>query len=218
MPQQTFFNLSEDRRRKLIRTALDLFAEHGYKKTAVEDITKLMKIGKSTIWRYFTDKEDMFIYLAQYVKEIYLDLRQNMVANIPKEEVFQRLAMMLLTKRYFNKNHPLELRFYENCLRDKSIPFWADIYKLYSDSGAKDMENILKDGITAGRIRTDIPEETVLAFITGTVDAFQKLFYYDRLLRSFNIDGDDENEVRLVADQIAILLKDALKPNNSPIR
>lgn len=39
--------------------ALDLFAEHGYENTSMEDIAKTAGIGRKSLYRYFTSKADL---------------------------------------------------------------------------------------------------------------------------------------------------------------
>ncbi|UKA49209.1 TetR/AcrR family transcriptional regulator [Arthrobacter sp. FW305-123] len=39
--------------------ALDLFAEHGYENTSMEDIAKAAGIGRKSLYRYFTSKADL---------------------------------------------------------------------------------------------------------------------------------------------------------------
>lgn len=53
-------------RERLFRAALQLFAERGYQKTTVEDITEAADVGKGTFFNYFPTKEHV---LATYGEE-----------------------------------------------------------------------------------------------------------------------------------------------------
>src|SRR5512139_730182 len=48
-------------RRKMLRTARDLFARQGLKKTSLEDITCSAGIAKSTFYVFFESKEALFL-------------------------------------------------------------------------------------------------------------------------------------------------------------
>lgn len=50
--------------RKLKAAALDVFCEKGVEATTVEDITEKADLGKGTLYRYFTDKEEVAIVLV----------------------------------------------------------------------------------------------------------------------------------------------------------
>jgi len=57
---------SENIRERIFRAALQLFAERGYQKTTVEDITEAADVGKGTFFNYFPTKEHV---LATYGEE-----------------------------------------------------------------------------------------------------------------------------------------------------
>ena len=52
-------------RRKLKEAALDVFSEKGVEATTVEDITEKANLGKGTLYRHFTDKEEMVATLVE---------------------------------------------------------------------------------------------------------------------------------------------------------
>jgi len=52
-------------RERIFRSALQLFAEHGFMKTTVEDITETADVGKGTFFNYFRNKEDVLSALAE---------------------------------------------------------------------------------------------------------------------------------------------------------
>lgn len=57
---------SADIRQRLFRAALHLFAQRGYQKTTVEDITETADVGKGTFFNYFPTKQHV---LATYGEE-----------------------------------------------------------------------------------------------------------------------------------------------------
>jgi len=52
-------------RKKLKEAALDVFSEKGIEAATVEDITEKADLGKGTLYRYFTDKEEMIVTLIE---------------------------------------------------------------------------------------------------------------------------------------------------------
>jgi AcrR family transcriptional regulator len=47
-------------RKKIMDTAIELFAEHGYEATTVHQITERAGVAKGTFFNYFDSKEDVF--------------------------------------------------------------------------------------------------------------------------------------------------------------
>src|ERR1700704_2813542 len=62
-------------RERIFRAAMDLFRDHGFQKTTVEDITDAADVGKGTFFNYFPSKEHVLgvlgeIQLAKYEKAL----------------------------------------------------------------------------------------------------------------------------------------------------
>ncbi|MDH5490901.1 MAG: TetR/AcrR family transcriptional regulator [Myxococcales bacterium] len=56
---------ADERRKQVLRCALEVFASNGYHGTTVADVCKLAGIGRGTLYQYFTDKRDLLIALAE---------------------------------------------------------------------------------------------------------------------------------------------------------
>lgn len=61
MPKKTFFKLSEKKQTELIRLAEGIFLEHTYTIPLLE-LAEKMGLATSTFYRYFKDKDDLFLY------------------------------------------------------------------------------------------------------------------------------------------------------------
>ncbi|MBV8843953.1 MAG: TetR/AcrR family transcriptional regulator [Bryobacterales bacterium] len=51
---------SDDRRRQLIRTAVDLFSRHGFSGTRTKDIAAACGVSEAILFRHFATKEDLY--------------------------------------------------------------------------------------------------------------------------------------------------------------
>lgn len=71
---------------KIINTAQEVFTRFGYAKTTMEDIAREMGKGKSSIYYYFTSKED--IYRAVIEKEL----------QVMKTRILNALAQQILPR------------------------------------------------------------------------------------------------------------------------
>lgn len=65
MPKETFFNLPEDKRNKILNAARDEFSEHTFNKARVSNIIKEASIPRGSFYQYFEDLEDLFFYLIE---------------------------------------------------------------------------------------------------------------------------------------------------------
>lgn len=63
MPSSTFFNLTPEKRDKLIRAARNEFARAPYGETSINRIIQEAEIPRGSFYMYFADKEDLFLYV-----------------------------------------------------------------------------------------------------------------------------------------------------------
>lgn len=54
----------EARRKEILENAKKVFAEKGYEKTKLADISKKCGVGRTTLYQYFRNKEEIFYYTA----------------------------------------------------------------------------------------------------------------------------------------------------------
>ena len=69
MPSDTFFRLPEEKRERLVEAAWEEFAAESYADVSINKIIRKAGIPRGSFYQYFTDKEDLFVYLLDQVKE-----------------------------------------------------------------------------------------------------------------------------------------------------
>jgi AcrR family transcriptional regulator len=67
--------LAKGRQEEIIRAAAKRFGRHGFGKTTLEEIARDVRIGKPTIYHYFTSKNDLFyssitFQSSQFIEDI----------------------------------------------------------------------------------------------------------------------------------------------------
>ena len=65
MPTQTFYNLSEEKRQRLIDAAIDEFTERTLREASITNIIKQADIPRGSFYQYFEDLDDLFFYLIR---------------------------------------------------------------------------------------------------------------------------------------------------------
>ncbi|WP_433634423.1 TetR/AcrR family transcriptional regulator [Nocardia sp. CA-120079] len=64
------------RHRALLDAAAHVFAERGYDKTTVADITTAAGVSRATMYVYFASKDEIFLALAARVRDDFLDAQE----------------------------------------------------------------------------------------------------------------------------------------------
>ncbi len=70
MPKQTFFNLEPERREGVIAAAVEEFARHPpYEQASLSRIVESCGIAKGSMYQYFEDKLDLYLYIVELAYE-----------------------------------------------------------------------------------------------------------------------------------------------------
>lgn len=64
MPKETFFNLKEEKKQRILQAALNEIAENGFEKAGVTRIVKEAGIATGSFYQYFDDLDDLFLFIA----------------------------------------------------------------------------------------------------------------------------------------------------------
>lgn len=77
----------------LLRSALELFTEHGYEETTVDDITEAADVSQRTFFRYFASKEEAAFYVSRLAEARFVEAVH---ARPPGEAPLDALRMALV--------------------------------------------------------------------------------------------------------------------------
>ena len=67
------FRISADKRNAILNIASDIFLEHGYQGSSINEMSRTSGISKETFYRYFKNKEQLFLAVIDKELEIYWD-------------------------------------------------------------------------------------------------------------------------------------------------
>lgn len=65
MPKDTFNNLSEDKKKRIFDAAVKEFSTRRFSDASINQIVKNAGIPKGSFYQYFTDKEDVYLYMLE---------------------------------------------------------------------------------------------------------------------------------------------------------
>ena len=81
------------KRERILRAAVDVFAEHGYFNAKVSQIAKSAGVADGTIYLYFDGKEDLLITIFREHVRNYLRSLEQLLANVNRAEERLRIAV-----------------------------------------------------------------------------------------------------------------------------
>ena len=106
MPKDTFFNLPDYKRNRIIRIAIREFAENPYDVASISNIVREAGIAKGSFYQYFEDKQDLYRYLI----ELGTEERLNVIKGLPTQDLsgdlFVYIRWLFQSSVYFELKEP----------------------------------------------------------------------------------------------------------------
>ncbi len=106
MPKPTFFNLPEEKREKIIKAAIDEFAEYGLENASTNRIVANSGIAKGSFYQYFEDKQDVFQYLLTVLEHEKMEYFKDKHPESRHMDAFEYFRWMVKTGMEFNSVYP----------------------------------------------------------------------------------------------------------------
>lgn len=166
MPTDTFFNLSEEKRNKILNVAIDEFAEYFYHNASVSRIVKEANIAKGSFYQYFSDKKDLFKYIMDISAQKKLKYLTKSIDEQKEMDFFQRVREIYIMGLRFAKDHPKLQKIGINLVLSHDEGFKRDILGENIPKSDELFEKLLKQGIESGDINPDIDLKVVAHMIT----------------------------------------------------
>jgi AcrR family transcriptional regulator len=154
---------SSDKRGEIMKAAMELIAEHGFRAPMAE-IAEKAGVGAGTIYRYFENKDVLITELHRELEEkINATLLEGYPVERPLRERFLYLIRELL--RYFIA-HPLHFRYMEQYFNS---PYGISLHRdrLLGKSGNQDIVmEIFREG-SSQQILKDLPVVVLFSLAFG---------------------------------------------------
>lgn len=102
---------SELRKQQILDCAKQIFSAKGYYDTQIEDIIRLASIGKGTIYKFFKNKEDIFLSLIErFVNEWEIEVTDSLKEVRKNKKFYNHPALndlygiVIITLKFFQKD------------------------------------------------------------------------------------------------------------------
>ncbi len=155
-----------DKKQQIMKAAEELFAGCRYHELTIDEIAKLAKVGKGTVYRYFRDKEDLFLQTAGWGFD---ELCSALELGVPKGAPFEETLLRACEEMggFFSKRWKL-LRMMQELEQRGGL---SKLSKGYMRQGGERLQSaiagIMKQGQQEGRLRKDVKPNVLAALFRG---------------------------------------------------
>ncbi|MCG8699037.1 MAG: TetR/AcrR family transcriptional regulator [Bacteroidales bacterium] len=156
MPKDTFINLKEDKKQRLKEAFLKEFTMNAYDDASITTVVKKLGIAKGSIYQYFNDKLDLYMYLineCSLVKMKYIQQldRKNFT------DFWEYFRRMYECGYQFDIENPLESHFLHRLVQNINSPSVKSLYDEMMKQSAEAFNKMVEHEVNLELFRNDIP-------------------------------------------------------------
>ncbi len=196
---KSFGTVGEKRRKAMIEAAYSLFIEKGYESVSVDDIIRVSKGSKSSLYKFFGNKEGILKAVIEslaeeFLREIHLEFPSAKTAREALNRVGMVFADLALSDNAINQHrHAVS--------HARAFP---DLAKLWYESGPKrtmdGFADFLEKETAAGRLRIADPARAAWFFLG-------MIIFHDNMRRLVCLPPSKRSELKeMVSEAVEVFL------------
>ncbi|MCR6111544.1 TetR/AcrR family transcriptional regulator [Bacillus sp. A301a_S52] len=166
-----FYSLPLEKQERIINAAINEFVKNGYDKASTNDIVRGAEISKGSLFNYFNNKKDLYLFLLEYATGIVDDIYQEIDFN--ETDIFKRIGQIGRVKLNIQRKFPQVFNFWFSVVNEKSAEVKAEI--------EEKQDNILKEGferiyenIDYSKFRQGLDIEKAINILNWTMVGFSE--------------------------------------------
>lgn len=218
MPKQTFFNLPEEKREKILDLAIEEFSKKPYSKASLSKIVAEAGIAKGSMYQYFENKKDLFTYLLEIaaLKKINYIKSQKFHDD---EDFFTMFQKMCLAGIKFNLENPRLGHLVARVLDPTAEPFLRELYSHLKKTSLNFLIQIITENQKNNRLRRDVDPKLIAHMINGflgngLIEYFLQdlnLTYEEFLTKKEGIRNLTDEKVSVIIDQVIKVIRNGIE-------
>jgi AcrR family transcriptional regulator len=158
MPRQTFFNLPEEKREKIVNAAVDEFAEYGLENASTNRIVKNSGIAKGSFYQYFEDKQDVFMYLLSVLEREKMDFFKGLYPPVNNMDTFEYFRWMIKAGMEFNSAYPRMTQAVSRVLLGEGL-YYGKNFASYREKTTRALSMMIQQAIERGEVDPSVDVE-----------------------------------------------------------
>jgi len=205
MPTATWWNLDAQKRDAIVHAALHEFAMHNYAQASLSAIVKSLGIAKGSIYQYFADKEEFYLYTVKWANDRVVRHLEGAipVAVLAHGDVFTILRHYLNAQLQLHSSVPTEHALIQRALLD-SGPQHTAVQDICATMHTRFIEELVINGIANRSLKSTI-DPHVYQFVFQTLVSQVNIFFQ----RATNARSDAEALVFF--DQLVTILDQGMR-------
>lgn len=218
VPRETFKNLESDKQQRILDTAVEEFASHGFRQASVNRMVQRLGIAKGSIFQYFGTKEGLFHVVFDHAVELVRHSLRQVKQTTAETDFFERLRQSLIAGIHFIDRHPKVYKIYLKMVFQEDFPLRAEFLQQVHLFSAEYLRPLVVAGVTSGALRADLDVNAAVFFLDALMDRFLQAYCISFLDAGSGLYQAPKNEIERRVAEFVELIRRGMGGEESGVR
>jgi AcrR family transcriptional regulator len=169
MPKETFFRLRDEKQEGILRSAIHEFNLHGFERAKISDIAKGGGASTGSMYQYFEDKNELFMYCAQWSFDLFMK-KLNMRETVKDMDIYEYFNDSLRKNRVVSEE--AEVVKFMQVLSTQPGMMKESLTEMYEKS-EEYIKTLIQNSKDRGLVRTDLDNDVLTDFFIAVTERFK---------------------------------------------
>ncbi len=200
---QTFENLTEDKKKRILEACIVEFADKGYEKASTNVIIKEAKVSKGILFHYFGNKKRLFLYLVEYsIKLLTAEFRKYSLQK--SGDIFDRIIEFGMIKLKISHAHPNITKLIIHAYYNTPEDIRSEIQDKYKQLSNEFLPTIFND-LDTSKFRKGVNPKKAMEIVMLFLEALQQKYNKEYQGREQELLGDIDKIMEEYKEYIEVL-------------
>lgn len=218
MPSTTFEKLSPEKKERIIYAFIVEFSTHRYDDASISRVVKSLGIAKGSVYQYFNDKLELYLYLKGICEQVKLQYIQG-IDRAQFKDFWAYLRELFEAGVQFDLKNTKESKFLYAISKNENSPSVSSHHKEWRNQALALFGLMLQKEVEQGHFRTDVRIETMSFFLVSAsvhIGDYMQIYHgadFDENLKTGkNMFAEQRDLLMATVDEFIKLLRAAFDP------
>lgn len=182
-----FDKLSEEKKNRILKAAMDEFAKYGYDLASTNRIVQSAGIGKGMLFHYFGTKKVLYLDILNYCYDFIIEKFADYI-EVASPDIFDRVMGWNNFRIKLFSEYQVVYKICENAIYSPSLEVESEIKELFNTVKEKVYSKFL-NGLDTSKFKQGIDINKTIEILTWITDA-----YINKLLLNYKNKEKDFNQ------------------------
>ena len=169
---ERFLRLDGNKRDRILDTAVEEFAGHGFHQASMNRMARSLGIAKGSLFQYFGNKEGMFGFVFGHAVDLVRAYLHDVKMRQAGGDFFDRIRESLRAGIRFIDDHPHIYKIYLKILFQENFPMRAEFLEQVRFFSGRFLTKQVEAGKAEKALRSDLDTSAMVFFLDALLDRF----------------------------------------------